>query len=193
MRSIVSLVLFLVPVIARAQATYTIDPAHSAAEFSIKHLMVSNVKGQFNNLKGTITYDANNLAASKVEATVDATTINTRELKRDAHLKSPDFFEVEKYPTFTFTSKQFYRDGAKLKVKGDLNMHGITKEVVLDVDGPTAEIKDPMGNMRFGAEITTTVNRKDWGLNWNRAIEAGGVVVGDEVKITLDIEATRKK
>ena len=185
------LLLLVVPAALFGQGTYTIDPAHSSAQFSVKHLMVSNVKGTFSGLKGSVMYDPNNLAASKVEATIDATTINTQEVKRDAHLKSADFFDVEKYPTLTFTGKQFFKESGKLKVKGDLTMHGVTKEVVFDVDGPTAEVKTPMGT-RVGATVSATVNRKDWGLNWNRAIETGGVVVGEEVKLIIEVEATKK-
>lgn len=183
--------LLAVPATLLGQSTYTIDPAHSSAQFSVRHMMVSNVKGTFTGLKGTVVFDHNNLPASKVDATADTTTINTQETKRDAHLKSPDFFDVEKFPAITFTSKQFYRDGGKLKVKGDLTMHGVTKEVVFDVEGPTPEIKTPMG-VRVGATVTGTVNRRDWGLNWSRAIETGGVVVGDEVKVTIEIEASKK-
>ena len=184
-------ILLAAPVALLGQGTYTIDPAHSSAQFSVKHLMVSNVKGTFSGVKGSVTFDPNNLPGSKVEATIDVTTISTQEPKRDAHLKSPDFFEVEKYPTMAFVSKQFFREGNRLKVKGDLTMHGQTKEVVFDVDGPTQEVKTPMG-VRVGATVSGTINRKDWGLNWNRAIETGGVVVGDEVKITIEVEATKK-
>ena len=175
-----------------APATYDIDPSHSAAHFSVRHLMISTVKGEFSKVAGTVVYDPSNLAASRIEATIDANSINTREAKRDAHLKSADFFDTAKYPTLTFKSKQFQRAGNKVQIKGDLTMHGVTREVVLDVDGPTAEVKDPWGNVRLGASATTKVNRKDWGLGWNQALEAGGVAVGEEVTITLDIEAVRK-
>ena len=175
-----------------APATYEIDPSHSAAHFSVRHLMISSVKGEFSKVAGTVVYDPTNLAASRIEATIDANSINTREAKRDAHLRGADFFDTAKYPTLTFKSKQFQRAGDKVQIKGDLTMHGVTKEVLLDVDGPTAEVKDPWGNVRLGASATTKVNRKDWGLTWNQALETGGVVVGDEVTITLDIEAVRK-
>jgi polyisoprenoid-binding protein YceI len=118
-------------------------------------------------------------------------SINTREPKRDAHLKSPDFFDAAKFPTLTFKSKQIWRSGGKLRAKGDLTMRGVTREVVLDIDGPTAEVKDQWGNLRFGASATTRVNRKDWGLVWNQTLETGGVMVGDEVAITIDLEATK--
>jgi polyisoprenoid-binding protein YceI len=177
---------------AFGQATYTIDSAHTSAQFSIRHMMVSNVKGEFSKTTGSIVYDPNNLGASKVEATIDATSINTREPKRDAHLKSPDFFDVEKFPTLTFASTSWYKQGSQLMIKGNLTLHGVTKEVVLAVDGPSAELKDQRGGARIGASATTKINRKDFGLTWNRAIEAGGVVVGEEVTITIDLEATRK-
>lgn len=186
----------LLPIIALAPglafaAEYQIDPAHSAAQFSVRHMMVSNVRGAFSKVTGTIVYDADDLNATRVDAAIDATTLDTREPKRDAHLKSPDFFDVAKYPTLSFHGKQVSRSSGKLQVKGDLTMHGVTREVVLTVDGPTPEIKDARGKARIGASATTTINRKDWGLNWNAALEAGGVVVGDEVTLTLDIEALR--
>jgi polyisoprenoid-binding protein YceI len=177
---------------AMAQGTYTIDPQHSAAEFSVRHLMISNVKGEFTKVSGTIVFDARNPAASKIDAVIDANSISTREPQRDAHLKSPDFFDAAKFPTIAFQSKQVWKSNGKLQVKGDLTMHGVTHEVVLDIDGPTAEVKDPWGNPRFGASATTKVDRKNWGLVWNKALEAGGVMIGDEVTITIDIEATRK-
>jgi len=179
--------------IAAGQGSYEIDSAHSAAQFSVRHMMISNVRGQFNKVSGTFYYDPNDLAASKVEALIDATTINTREPKRDAHLKSADFFDAEKFPTPTFTSTKVWKDGGKLLVKGDLTMHGVTHEAVLDVDGPTPEITDQRGNVRIGATATAKLNRQDWGLNYSRALETGGAVVGDEVTITLDIEAVKKK
>ncbi len=174
-------------------ADYTIDTAHSSAQFSVKHLMVSNVKGEFGKVTGKAVWDPNNLAASSVEAVIDASTINTREPKRDEHLKSPDFFDVAKFPSIRFTSKKFYREGGALKIAGNLTLHGVTRAVVLNVDGPTPEIKDPWGNQRIGATASTKINRGDFGLTWNKALEAGGVMVGDEVAITLDIELTRQK
>jgi polyisoprenoid-binding protein YceI len=172
-------------------AVYQIDPSHSAAQFSVRHMMISNVKGEFTKVTGTLTYDSKNVAASKIDVVIDANSISTREPKRDEHLKGADFFDTAKYPTLAFKSKQIWRTGGKLQAKGDLTMHGVTREVVLDVDGPTPEVKDPWGNMRFGASATTKVSRKEWGLVWNQAIETGGVVVGDEVTISIDIEATR--
>lgn len=174
-----------------AQGTYNIDPSHSAAQFSVRHMMVSNVKGEFSKVTGTIVYDPKNLGASKIDAAIDVSTINTREPRRDTHLKSPDFFDVAKFPTLTFKSKQIYKAGGKLKAKGDLMMRGVTREVVLDIDGPTPEQKNPQGNMLWGASATTKVNRKDWGLIWNQALESGGVLVGDDVTITIDLEAVK--
>ena len=171
---------------------YDIDTSQSSAQFSVRHLMISNVKGEFSKVTGTIVYDAKNLAASKISAVIDANTISTRDEKRDAHLKSADFFETAKYPTLNFKSKEFTRVDGNLQIKGDLTIHGVTREVRLDVDGPTAEIKDPWGLGRIGATATTKISRKDWGLTWNNVLETGGVAVGDEVTITIDIEATRK-
>jgi len=176
---------------AMAQGTYTIDGTHSSAQFSVKHMMISNVKGEFTAVAGTLVFDPKNPSASKIDATIDVNSINTREPKRDAHLKSADFFDAAKYPSMVFHSKQAWKSGDKIQVKGDLTMHGVTKEVVLDVDGPTAELKDPWGKLRIGATATARLNRKDWGLTWNQALEAGGVLVGDEVAITLDIEAVK--
>ncbi len=172
--------------------TYKIDAAHSSAQFAVKHMMVSNVRGEMGNLSGTVLYDPTNLAGSKIDASIDVSTLTTHDPDRDKHLKSPDFFNVEKFPTITFKSKQFTKTGDKVQIVGDLTIHGVTKEVTLTVDGPTEENKDPWGNMRRGASATTTVNRKDFGLTWNKALESGGVLVGDQVQITLDIEGVRK-
>ena len=177
--------------VAAAQQTYDIDSSHSSAQFSVRHMMISNVKGEFTKVSGSIAYDPANLAASKIDASIDTTTINTRDAKRDEHLKSPDFFDTAKFPLLTFRSKQVSKVGGKLQAKGDLTMHGVTREVVLYIDGPTPELKDPWGNLRFGVSASTKLNRKDWGLGWNKALESGGVLVGEEVTITLDIEAVR--
>ena len=175
-----------------AAATWQIDTAHSAAQFAVRHMMVSTVRGQFGGVRGTIEYDPAQPARAAVDVTIDANTLNTREAKRDAHLKSPDFFEVEKFPTITFKSKRVEPAGqGKLRLIGDLTMKGVTKEVALDVEGPTPEVT--MRNMaRIGASATGKVNRKDFGINWNRTLDAGGVVVGDEVSITIDVEMVRK-
>ncbi|MGA2770473.1 MAG: YceI family protein [Bryobacteraceae bacterium] len=173
--------------------TYVIDPSHSTAGFKVRHLMVSNVRGEFSDVAGTVVFDAEDSANSKVEAAIDATTIQTRDNQRDQHLKSADFFDVEKFPKITFISKKVAPVGeGEWRVVGDLSIHGVTKEVVLDVEGPTPEVKDPWGNIKIGATATTKVNRKDFGLGWNVALEAGGVLVGDEVAIQLELEMTRQ-
>jgi len=173
--------------------TYVIDPIHSTAGFKVRHLMVSNVRGEFSDVAGTVVFDAEDSANSKVEAAIDATTIQTRDNQRDQHLKSADFFDVEKFPKITFISKKVAPVGeGEWRVVGDLSIHGVTKEVVLDVEGPTPEVKDPWGNIKIGATATTKVNRKDFGLGWNVALEAGGVLVGDEVAIQLELEMTRQ-
>jgi polyisoprenoid-binding protein YceI len=174
-------------------AEYVIDSGHSSAQFSVKHLMVSNVRGEFAKVTGSVNYDEKNVGKSSVEATIDVTTINTREPKRDEHLRSPDFFDTEKYPTITFKSTKVEKAGKGLKVTGDLSLHGVTKPVVLAVEGLNQEVKDPWGNTKRGAVATTRINRKDFGLGWNKALEAGGVVVGDEVDITIDVELNKQQ
>jgi len=170
---------------------YTIDGAHSKAQFSVRHMMVSNVRGEFTKIQGTVDYDDKNPAAIRIEAVIDAASINTGEPKRDEHLRSPDFFDVAKFPTITFRSKSARKTADGLAVTGDLTIHGVTREVVLHVEGPTPEVKDPWGNIRRGATATTKINRKDFGLTWNAVLETGGVVVGEEVSITIDVEAVR--
>lgn len=174
-------------------STWEIDSAHSGAHFAIKHMTVSTVRGEFARMKGSIQLDPRDIAQSSVEAVIEAASISTREPKRDEHLRSPDFFDVAKYPTITFRSRRVLRapDG-KLKMAGDLTIHGVAKEVTLDVEEPTPEIKDQRGNARIGVSATARINRKDFGLIWNRALDAGGWVVGDEVSITIDIEAIRR-
>jgi polyisoprenoid-binding protein YceI len=168
---------------------WTIDKAHSLAEFSVKHMMVSTVKGRFKTISGNITWDEKNPANSSVEATIDATSITTHDEKRDAHLASADFFEHEKYPTITFKSKKVEANKAdEFKVIGDLTMHGVTKEVTLDVEY-NGSGKNPWGMQVAGFSASTSINRKDYGLNWNAALETGGVLVSDKVKITIEIEA----
>ena len=176
------------PAVAPA-ATWTIDPDHSNVGFKVRHLMVSNVRGNFEKHVGTVEINDRDITKSKVSVTVDTASVNTNFAKRDTHLRSPDFFDVVKYPTMTFVSKKVVRAGQdRLKITGDLTLHGVTREVVLDVEGPSQESKDPWGNIRRGASASTTVNRKDFGLLWNKTLETGGVVVGDDVTITLEIE-----
>lgn len=173
--------------------TYTIDPAHSSADFKVRHLMVSNVRGEFSGVSGTVQFDRENPANSKIEAKIDVNTIQTRDAQRDAHLKSPDFFDVEKYPTITFVSKKVAKNGSDdYKVTGDLTIHGVTKEVVLDVEDVAPEAKDPWGNVKTGASAKTKINRKDFGLVWNVGLETGGVLVGEDVQIHLDLELARQ-
>lgn len=172
--------------------TYQIDSAHSSVSFSIKHMMIAKVHGGFEKISGTLVYDSQNPSNSKVEATIDAASINTREPQRDTHLKSADFFDVEKFPNLTFSSKRIEKDGDDLKVTGDLTIHGVTKEVTLNVEGPSGELKDPWGNLKIGASASTKIKRKDFGLTWNAALEAGGFLVGDDVNITLEVQFVRK-
>ncbi len=168
--------------------TYKIDPAHSSAQFVVRHMMISNVRGGFSNVQGTIAWDAANPGQTSIEAVIDATTIHTREDDRDAHLKSADFLDVEKYPTITFKSTAVESSSEdQLKVTGDLTIHGVTRPVVLKVEGPTAESKDPWGNTRVGASAATKIKRSDFGLTWNTVLEAGGVLVGDDLKIELEV------
>jgi polyisoprenoid-binding protein YceI len=170
-------------------ATWNIDPAHSGAEFKVKHMMISNVKGHFSKISGSLTLNPSDLASSHVEASIDASSIETREPQRDAHLKSADFLDVEKFPTLSFKSTRIKVVGeGELSVEGDLTIHGVTKPVRFAVEGPTAPMKDPWGNSRVGISATTKINRKDFGLTWNTLLEAGGIAVGEEVTITLDVE-----
>ena len=172
-----------------AKSTWTIDPAHSVAEFKVKHMMISNVKGQFSGVSGTLSLDPTDISKSSVTAIIDATSINTREPQRDAHLKSADFFDVEKFPSLEFKSTRVTRAGDdELRVEGNLTIHGVTKSVTFAVEGPSAPNKDPWGNQRIGLTATTKINRKDYGLTWNAALETGGILVGEEVTITLDVQ-----
>jgi polyisoprenoid-binding protein YceI len=186
--------LVVTPPAAYAQpAVWTIDPDHSAATFSVRHMVVSNVKGQFDGPTGTVTFDPKDLSTLRIDATLDARTINTRSADRDTDLKSPLFFDVTTYPRITFTSRSVSVEGpGRFKVVGDLTIRGVTKPVTLAVEGPTAEIKDIWGNARVGATATTTVDRRDFGLTYNRLLEGGGAVVGDQVSIVIDLELIHK-
>ena len=186
--SISTIIALAVPALAFA-SVWNIDPEHSNVGFKVRHLMVSNVKGSFEKHSGTVDINDKDITKSKVEVTIDTNSINTSVQKRDEHLRSAEFFDVAKYPTMTFVSKKVAKAGKdKLKVTGDLTLHGVTREVVLDVEGLSKESKDPWGNMRRGATASTKINRKDYGLVWNKALETGGVAVGDEVTINLEIE-----
>ncbi len=174
-------------------ATWTIDPAHSSVQFSARHMMVSNVRGEFGKVTGTVEGDPSKPTEAVVTATIDASSINTREAKRDEHLKSADFLDVAKYPTITFKSKKVEPAGAGgFKVTGDLTLHGVTREAVLDVTDLTPPVKDTSGKTRAGATASTKIDRKDFGVNWSKTMDNGGVVVGDEIAITIDVEATQQ-
>lgn len=175
-----------------AQHLYTIDPTHSSAQFSVVHLMISKVNGEFRKVSGTVYFDPAKPENDRIDAVIDATTVSTRDDKRDGHLKSDAFFDVAKYPTITFKGTGALKDGGNLLVKGDLTLHGVTKPVTLTVEGPSAEIKDPYGNFRVGASATTKVDRKDFGMVWNKSLDGGGVMVGDDVTINIDVELSRK-
>lgn len=172
--------------------TYTIDSAHSSAQFKVRHMMIANVKGEFDKVSGTVNFDPANPTGSTAEAAVEVASISTREADRDNHLKSPDFFDVAKYPTITFKSTGVSKDGGGYKVSGDLTIRGVTKPVTLEVEHVTDEVKDPWGFMRRGASATTRINRKDFGMEFNIPLDAGGFVVGDHIDITLDVEMTRQ-
>lgn len=174
-------------------AQWKIDPAHSSAQFQVRHMMVSTVRGTFSKMTGSIQYDPSNLSKTSIEATIDASSVDTHEASRDNDLRGPDFFDVNKFPSLTFKSKRAESEGpGKIKLTGDLTMHGVTKEVVFDVDGPTASMNDGHGNLHMGASATAKVNRKDFGLNWNHMLDNGGAIVGDEVVITIDVELVSK-
>ena len=182
----------LAPASGRA-ATWELDPAHSSIGFAIRHMMISTVRGQLRTFTGKATGDPTAPDKGAIEVTIDATSIDTANAKRDEHLKSPDFLDVAKFPTITFKSKKIAAAGqGKVKLTGDLTLHGVTKEVVLDVEGPTPAIKDPMGNTRAGAHATTKINRKDFGIVYNKTLDGGGLMVGDEIDVTIDVEGVQK-
>jgi polyisoprenoid-binding protein YceI len=172
---------------------YQIDPAHSSAQFKVRHMMIANVKGEFDKMIGTVNFDPANPSASTDDATIEVASVSTRDQQRDAHLKSADFFDVEKFPVVTFQSSKVLPTGPDtFEVMGDLTIHGVTRQVALAVEDVTPETKDPWGNMRRGATAKAKINRKDFGLQWNMALEAGGFLVGDEIEITADVELIRQ-
>jgi polyisoprenoid-binding protein YceI len=189
----IAIVLLATTAVFAESATWNIDPTHSTIGFSVRHMMVSNVRGTFDKFSGTITGDPADPKNAKVDVTIAADSINTRNGSRDEHLKSADFFDTTKFPTITFVSKKVESAGeGKLRVVGDFTMHGVTREVVLTVEGPTAPVQ--VGpSVRSGASATAKVSRKDYGLTWNRAMEAGGMTVGDDVVITIDLELVKQK
>ncbi|MFL6451749.1 MAG: YceI family protein [Bryobacteraceae bacterium] len=183
----------LIPVLSWS-AEWKVDPNHSTAGFAVRHMMVSTVHGSFSGLKGTVEYDPANLGASKANLTIDATTVDTRNENRDKDLRSAKFFDVEKYPTITFVSKHVIPEGqSKFQLVGDMTMHGVTKEVTFTVEGPMPAVKDAKGSLHSGATATAKINRKDFGLTWSGPLEGGGVTVGDEVELTVEIEMTQAK
>jgi len=176
-----------------AASDWKIDPAHSSAQFSVRHMAISTVRGAFSKVNGLIALDDKDITKSTVDVTIDVTTVDTREPSRDNDLRSDKFFDVAHFPTMTFKSKKVEQlSPGKLKVTGDLTIRGTTKEVVLDVEGPTAPVKDPWGNQRAAATATAKVNRQDFGVKWNATMDNGGVVVGDDVNITIDVEMIKQ-
>jgi polyisoprenoid-binding protein YceI len=181
----------LAPALVLAEpAVWQIDSSHTHSTFTVRHLVISNVRGEFRRTSGTVRIDDRDLSKSSVEAVIDAASIHTREDKRDAHLRSPDFFDVEKHPTITFKSSKVEKAGDGYKVAGDLTMRGVTRPIVLDVTSLTPEIKDMQGKARRGLSARTTVNRRDFGLDWSKMVEAGPVV-GDEVRIEIEAEIVK--
>lgn len=178
-----------IPETATNTSTWNIDPPHSVAEFKVKHMMIAHVKGHFSKVSGALTLDDSDLAKSHIEASIDAASIHTRDPQRDAHLRSADFLDVERFPTLSFKSGliSIVRDG-ELLVEGDLTIHGVTRKVTFTVEGPTRPVKDLSGNVRMAASGSTKINRKDFGLTWNAALETGGILIGEDVTITVDVE-----
>jgi polyisoprenoid-binding protein YceI len=192
--ALASAIILLATLSARAQTpTWNIDPAHSTAQFTVRHLAISNVTESFTKVSGSVVLDESDITKSQVSASIDVSSIDTRVEKRDQDLKSPNFFEVEKYPTIEFKSKRIVSSGGKLQVIGDLTIHGTTREVTLDVDGPTPALTDPWGNWRRGISAATAINRKDFNLTYNKLLGTREAVVGDNVKIQIDAEMVKKK
>jgi polyisoprenoid-binding protein YceI len=172
---------------------WEVDPVHSNVAFSVRHMMISNVRGVFTKFSGVLEGNSADVGTAKINVTIDATSIDTRETARDKDLMGPNYLDVVKFPTLTFVSKKVETAGeGHVKVTGDLTIHGVTRPVVLDVEGVTPPMKDPWGGTRVGAHATTTINRKDFGLVWNKTLETGGVLVGEDVAITLDVELVKK-
>jgi polyisoprenoid-binding protein YceI len=174
-------------------SNWNIDPAHSTAQFTVRHLGISNVSGNFTKVAGSAVLNEKDITQSQVSATIDVGSVDTRVEARDKDLKSPNFFDVEKFPTMEFKSKRISNAGGKLQVIGDLTIHGTTREVTLEVDGPTPELNDPWGNVRRGFSAATAINRRDFGLVYNNLLKTGEAVVGDNVKIQIDVEMIKKK
>jgi polyisoprenoid-binding protein YceI len=189
---IVAVSLALPSIAAAAQTTWDIDGTHSNVGFQIKHMMVANVRGEFGKFTGSAVIDDADVTKSKITATIDAASINTHDEKRDGHLRSPDFFDTAKFPNITFTSKSVKKVANGYEIAGDLTMHGVTKPVTLKAGELSNEVKDPWGGTRRALTATTTVSRKDFGISWNTALDNGGVMLGDDVQINLDISLVKK-
>lgn len=190
--TLITLTLLIAPSLAMA-GNWSIDPDHSAAHFKVQHMMIADVRGSFPDVQGVAVTDDKDVTRSTIAVTINAASINTGVEKRDAHLKSADFFEVEKYPTLTFKSKHVQKAGdSTLKIVGDLTLHGVSKEVELLVNGPSVDTKDPWGNTRKGARATTLINRKDFGIVWNATLDNGGLLIGEEVEIVIDLELIKQ-
>jgi polyisoprenoid-binding protein YceI len=184
---------FAIPTSATAGARWALDASHSHVSFSVRHLMISNVRGEFQKVSGEAVYDPARPETAQISATIDVASINTRDEKRDGHLRSADFFDVEQYPNLTFVSKSVRRKGEGLELVGDLTIHGTTREVTLAIDEITPEHTDPWGNQRVGASARTKIRRSDFGMRWNAALETGGVLVGDDVSIQVEAEFVKQK
>jgi polyisoprenoid-binding protein YceI len=190
-RFIFTLLILLVPV-AGSAATWNINPDHSSIQFQVRYMTVVNVKGTFDKFQGVVTLDEKTPSKSSVNITIETTSINTGVEKRDEHLRTDDFFDCAKHPTITFVSKKVTPSGkGKLKVTGDLTMLGVTKEVILDVDGPTPEIRDPWGNIRRGASARAKINRQDYGMTWNKVLDTGGIMIGKDVNVIMEVELVK--
>jgi polyisoprenoid-binding protein YceI len=177
------------PVSRAQEATWRVDPSHSGAHFSVRHMMISTVRGEFTGLAGSVKYDPQDPTRATADVTIDCSTVNTGVAKRDAQLKTADFFDVDHYPVMKFKSTHIEKAGeGKLKVTGDLTINATTQPVVLDVEGPTGPVRDPRGNEKIGLSASTQISRKKFGIIWNEVMESGGVAVGDDVSITLDLE-----
>lgn len=189
---VIMTIVLMVPLNVLA-ATYTLDPVHTTVGFKVKHLMIANVKGDFEKFAGTVIIDEKDITKSNATVSIEMASINTGNAKRDEHLRSGDFFDVAKFPVMTFQSTKVERSGADtLKVTGNLTIKGVTKQVVLTVEGPSAEIKSPQGVVKRGASAVAKINRQDFGVSWNKKLDAGAVVVGDEVQISIEAELDRQ-
>lgn len=184
--------LAIVPALAQT-STWNIDPNHTTAQFTVRHMVISNVTGSFTKVTGSVEFNEKDITQSQVSASIDVNSVDTRVAMRDADLRSDHFFDVQKYPTIDFKSKKIVNSGGKVQMIGDLTMHGTTREITLDVDGPSPEIIDTWGNPRRGFSATGILNRKDYGLLWNNLLKSGEAVVGDNVKLQIDVEMTKKK